>query len=525
MKTIAKTLIACFLALNFTTVIRAEPATPAPQTVQLMLQRRGDDGRAISAKIVLDPARTAVVIVDMWDRHWCKTYTARVANMVPRMNRTLEAVRKLGIQVVHAPSDVVQFYQDFPQRKAMQAIPEHPVPKPVEFNPPPPPGPTDCCECGPDQPCRRKSFGRWSRQHPDLKIAEGDLIVDCNNGRELLNLAGQRNINTLLYMGVASNMCVQYRSCGIRNMKRHGLQAIVVADLVEAITANGLGPVPGSTGRKPDPNFTPAKGTARIQRHLERHLAPTIESRQLIAAAGMGSHAGDKRPQIVFVIAEQEYNSHATLPAFAEKHLSERFRCTFAFAKGHQGEDRHNVPGLEALYDADLLVLSMRRRALPVVQMDHLERYIRSGKPIVAVRVSIVPFQVNRAPPGHVIWPAFDREVLGCHYQGYAAESRRNGCDVWVLPEAADHPILEGVEPTRFHSPCWLYKQRPLAAAVTPLLIGRWSEDGPTEPAAWTNTYQGARVFYTTLGHPDDFKIPQFNRMMVNAIGWALKHP
>ena len=59
----------------------------------------------------------------MWDRHWCTTYTERVGNLVPRMNRTLAAARKLGIPVVHAPSDVVEFYQDYPQRKAMQAVP------------------------------------------------------------------------------------------------------------------------------------------------------------------------------------------------------------------------------------------------------------------------------------------------------------------------------------------------------------------------------------------------------------------
>lgn len=514
-------IVPCWLLLCVTAAAAgreasAEPSKPFP----LSVQTRDADGKPVQRQATIDPARTAVVVIDMWDRHWCKTYTERVGNMVPRMKQALAAARKLGIQVVFAPSDVLGFYRDAPQRKAMQAVSQQPVPATVPFDPPAPPGPTDCCECGPDQPCKKKSYGRWSRQHPGLVIAKGDLLADCNNGRELLNLCGQRKIDTLVYMGVASNMCVQYRSMGIRNMKRHGLKALVVADLVNAISANGLGP-----GGKPDRDFTPAKGSARVQRHIEQHVAPTFESRQLIAAAGMDASAGDKRPHVVFVMAEQEYDSKRTLPELARERLEKDYRCTFLRAKADQGEGRNDVPGLEALYDADLLVLSMRRRALPVVQMDHLERYIRSGKPIVAIRVSVVPFQVKSCPPGHVVWEHFDREVIGCNYQGYDARSRATGCDVRVLPAAAGHPIVKGLAPNGFHSRSWLYRQRPLAPSTTTLMTGRWSDKEPEEPVAWTNTYHGARVFYTTLGHPDDFRLAPFRQMLVAAIRWALEKP
>ncbi len=382
----------------------------AEQAVQLTVRQRDALGRLAPQDVTMEPTKTAVVVVDMWDRHWCTTYTKRVANLVPRMNNTLSAARKLGVQVVFAPSDTIEFYGEYSQRMAMQAIAQHPVPAAVGFDPPPPPGPTGHCECGPGQPC---SKGRvWTRQQPTLKIEDDDLIGDCNNGRELLNLCEERGIDTLLYMGVASNMCVLHRSMGIRNTKRHGLRVFVVSDLVEAITANGIGP-----GGNPDRNFTPAKGSARVQRHIEQRVAPTVESRQLIAAAGSGPGAEDPRPHIVFVVAEQEYESHRTLPAFAEKHLNRDYRCTFCFAKGNNGSSRNDVPGLDALYDADLLVLSMRRRVLPVVQMDFLERYIRCGKPVVAIRVSVVPFQVKgEIPRGHVVWDHFDREVLGCNY-------------------------------------------------------------------------------------------------------------
>jgi type 1 glutamine amidotransferase len=313
---------------------------------------------------------------------------------------------------------------------------------------------------------------------------------------------------------------VQFRGAGIRNVKQHGLRAVLVGNLAEAITANGIG-----ADGKPDRNFTPAAGTAMVQRHIEQHVCPTVESRQLIAAAGLDPHARDKRPHVVFVTAESEYDTHQTLPRFARKYLDKDFRSTFLNATGPELKGRDDVPGLEAVDDADLVVLCSRRRALPVPQMDHLERYLRSGKPLVALRVSGAAFQVQGAVPrGCVVWDRFDREVLGCNYQGYNAKSRETGCDVWIAPAAKDHPILRGVPP-EFHSPSWIYRQRPLAPTVTPLLWGRWSKEDPEEPVAWTNTCQGGRVFYTTLGHPGDFQLEAFNRLLENAIRWVLQRP
>jgi nicotinamidase-related amidase/type 1 glutamine amidotransferase len=490
----------------------------AKGAIPLAVQTRKQDGAVERKRIELDPATTAVVVIDMWDKHWCRTYTGRVANLVPRMNRALDAARKLGIPVVFVPSDVVSFFAEFPQRKAMLSIPSYPEPAKTDLQAPPPPGPTDRCECGPDRPC--KPGKAWTRQHPDLKIAPPDWIGDGNDGRELLNFCRHRGIRTLVYLGVASNICVQYRSMGLRNMKQHGLQVLVVSDLVQAISANGIGP-----DGKPDRNFTPAAGSAQVQRHIERDLAPTIESRTLIAAAGMDPHAADKRPHVVFVSGEEEYETHKTLPQFAGQTLGADFRCTFLNATGPELKGHDDVPGLEAVDDADLLVLSMRRRALPVVQMDHLERYIRAGKPLVALRVSAAAFQLKTAPPrGCVVWDRFDQEVLGCNYQGYNPKSRQTGCDVWIVNGSAAHPILQGVA-AKFHSPSWIYRQRPTALTATPLLAGRWSSEDPEEPVAWTNSYQGARVFYTTLGHPGDFQLAAFQRLLRNAICWAADWP
>ena len=342
------------------------------------------------------------------------------------------------------------------------------------------------------------------------------MIGDCNNGQELLNLCAERGIDTLFYMGVASNMCVQYRSMGLRNMKSCGLRVFVVADLVEAITSNGL-----DAQGQPNANFTPAGGSARIQAHIEQHLAATFESRQLLAAAGMQPYPDDKRPHVVLIAAESEYNSQQTLGNFAKSCLERDFRCTLLAATGPEGSGRDDIPGLAALYDADLLVMCMRRRSLPVTQMDHLERFIRAGKPLVVLRTSAAAFQTRQDPQaGYVVWDRFDQEVLGCNYLGYNPKSRETGCDVWIVPESADHPILAGVQ-SKFHSPAWIYRQVPLADTTRVLLRGRWSTEDPDEPVAWTNTYAGGRVFYTTLGHPGDFESEAFQHLLLNAIHWV----
>lgn len=486
-------------------------------------QALGDNGGAtvLFAKERINPAKTAVVVIDMWDQHWCKTYTARVANLVPRMNQTIAAARKLGLQIVWAPSDVANFYRDYPQRQAMQAIPTHPAPAQIAFDPPQVPQ-GDYCECGPDQPCKEHKRV-WTRQQANLVIAADDLIADTNNARELLNLCAERGIDTLIYLGVASNMCVCYRDMGMIRMRRYGFRTRFVSDQVESIMANGFNPATKS----PDPNFTPAKGSALVQQFLEQHVAPSFESRQLLARAGLAASGNDQRPLIVFVLGDEEYQTGETLPAFARQHLERIYRCTFLPANPG---DRNDIPGLSALYDADLLVLSMRRRFLPVPQMDHLERFIRSGKPLVTIRVGVAAFaesgDLRRKGDGLVVWQNFDQEILGCHYNFYDSAARKTGSDVWSVAAQAGHPVLRGLADLRFHSSAWIYRVAPLTPDATVLLMGRWSDSQPAEPVAWTRDLPDrGRVFYTSLGHPDDFKQEKFQVLLANAIRWALGSP
>lgn len=487
--------------------------------ITLRVQTRAPGATAaVHTNAVIDPSRTAVVIIDMWDRHWCETYTRRVAHLIPRMNAAVAAARSLGMQIVWAPSDVLEAHADSPQRAAMLDVPPAPLPPVIDFNPPPAPV-GDLCECGPEPACKPRKA--WSRQHPDLEVHSSDVFADCNNGRELLNLCADRGIDTLIYLGVASNMCICYRSCGMVNMRRHGLRTFFVADLVEAITANGRDPVT----RQPDPRITPAYGTWRVQQFLEQHISPSFESAQLLAAAGAPRNAAADLPHVVFVIADDEYDSRSTLERFARERLEPHVRCTFL---GPAPGDPNSIPGLGVLADADALVLSVRRRFLPVPEMDDLERFIRSGKPLLAVRVSVAAFAegsgLTRPGPGRVVWQSFDEEILGCRYDGYDPAARRTGSDVWAT--SARHPILNGLEDLRFHSSAWIYRVTPLAPDTTVLLEGRWSDNVPPQPVAWTRELpDGRRIFYTSLGHPDDFRNPAFLDLLTGAVRWILDEP
>jgi type 1 glutamine amidotransferase len=87
----------------------------------------------------------------------------------------------------------------------------------------------------------------------------------------------------------------------------------------------------------------------------------------------------------------------------------------------------------------------------------------------------------------------------------------------------ADHPILRDVKPPKWHSVGSLYHTAPIADDATLLMNG--SAEGRTEPLTWVRKYKDSRVVYTGLGHPDDFKLPQFRRLLTNAIFWALDKP
>lgn len=213
-------------------------------------------------------------------------------------------------------------------------------------------------------------------------------------------------------------------------------------------------------------------------------------------------------PTIVLISGETEFQSQSTLPAF-RKFLETRygFHCFYL-----ERETTNDIRRLEILDTADLVVLFVRRMTLPDEQLNRIKNYLDAGKPLIALRTS-----------GHAFehWQEFDREVLGGNYQNRYSDKLT--ATIRIKADAGKHPILKNVPP-EFSSDGSLYKMSPIATNATVLLIGSVT-NSPPEPVAWIHTYHDSKVFYTSLGHPQDFENPAFRQLLVNAIHWALNLP
>ena len=242
-------------------------------------------------------------------------------------------------------------------------------------------------------------------------------------------------------------------------------------------------------------------------------------------AAFLSAHetpADQGAARILFLVnAEPDnYDAVRTIPRFAAALQRRRgHECTVL--QGEGSLEALRFPGLEALEKSDLLVVFFRRSALSSEQLALIRRHLAAGKPLVGIRTANHAFSVSNAvAAGHEKWWEFVPEVLGCVNRGYGKEA--DGVDVAVVPEQAGHPILEGVAPLPWHSQGAVYRVAPLVdGSATVLLTG---SGGPfvAEPVAWTRMAGKSRVFYTSLGHPTDFDLPQYTRLLENGIEWAL---
>lgn len=236
-----------------------------------------------------------------------------------------------------------------------------------------------------------------------------------------------------------------------------------------------------------------------------------ISAVSIVLAVAGPIQAGERKPHIVFVLAEREYNAKETVPKFAKEELADRFELSFVIS-----DDKKSIPGLEKLREADLAVFYIHRRDLPEEQLALIRKYLGSGKPLLALRTTSHAFET---------WKTFDREILGCHYQRHYGNKRNdNPTYVRIVPEEAGHPILEGIPTEEFTVPSWLYRSQPLTEGAKCLMTGRVG-GSPVEPVAWTVESNGRRVFYTMMGHPEDFHLPAFRTLLINAIAWALDIP
>ncbi len=257
---------------------------------------------------------------------------------------------------------------------------------------------------------------------------------------------------------------------------------------------------------------------------------------------GSGKH-------IVFVTGDEEYRSEESMPMLAAL-LSRRFgfSCTVLFAINKEtGEidpnTTDNIPGLETLQTADLMIVFTRFRTIPDEQMKYVDAYLQTGKPVLGIRPSVVAFRNDPASAyarysdryaGEDYRGGFGRQVLGAtwisHHGHHGVESTLG------IPVASmrAHPILRGVEemwgPTDVYTVTTPIPHQGQVLVTGQVLTGmKGTAPSPKEqmPLAWVKHYPtpngNARVFMSTLGDAVDFLDENFRRLVVNACFWSLK--
>ncbi|MDA0590202.1 MAG: ThuA domain-containing protein [Planctomycetota bacterium] len=473
---------------------------------------------------------TAIIVCDMWDLHHCLNATKRGAELAPRMDELLKKARSQGTLIIHAPSSCTEFYKDSAARKRAQATPRSknlpddiaswcrhiPSEEQGEY-------PIDQSDGGEDDDLdehaewakRLAAMGRnpkapWTRQTSLLTIdEEKDFISD--NGEEIWSILETHRRQNVILLGVHTNMCVLGRPFGLRQMAKNGKNVVLCRDLTDTMYNPKMKPFVS--------HFT---GTDLIVEHIEKWVCPTITSDQILEGKPL-RFEHDTRPRLVIVTAEREYKTEETLPPFALKHLGNSFQVSFVFA---DADERNTLPGVvAALDDADVLLVSVRRRVLPAAQMAAIRRHVEAGKPIVGIRTANHAFSLRGKPipDGLVDWESWDSEIIGGNYSNHHGDGPK--VKVTVHGESAKHPILAGVDTDKLAGAGSLYVVSPLKKSATALLTGA-IPGKDSEPIAWVNeTSHGNRVFYTSLGHVGDFEQPAFNRLLSNAIHWAAGLP
>ena len=280
-------------------------------------------------------------------------------------------------------------------------------------------------------------------------------------------------------------------------------------------------------------------------------LVSTVRAEEWLRVRGTSGPGAGTR--IVLVSGDEEYRSEEALPQLARiLALHHGFDCTVLFAidptRGTIDPNvTTNIPGLEALDSAALMVLFTRFRDLPDSQMKHIVDYVQSGRPIVAMRTATHAFALTSNTYKRYSWNSkewdggFGRQVLGetwiNHHGRHGVESTR----ALIAPGQERHPILRGIPGGAIWVPTDVYEVRlPLPGDSLPLLLGAVLEgmhptdrpvagklNEPMLPVAWTKTYTGAsghtaRIFTTTMGSSQDLLNEPFRRLLVNACYWAL---
>ena len=346
----------------------------------------------------------------------------------------------------------------------------------------------------------------WKRQINTIRIDDEKDYVTFD-GPEIWSILEKHSAQNVILLGVHTNMCVLGRPFGLRQMAKNGKNVVLMRDLTDAMYNPAAWPY-----------VNHHTGTDLIVEHIEKWVCPTITSDQILGGVPF-RFTEDQRKHIAIVIAENEYETDRTIPEWvANSGLGKNYKVSVVFGSD---KERNDIPGLEIVNEADILMMSIRRRTLPENQLKLFRDFEASGKPMIGIRTSSHPFCLRKkpAPDGLAEWKEFDAEVWGGHYTNHS----KNGIEYRLTTKAVDHPILNGIELVKLRGHHSLYNVKPLAESTKVVIKGTIDGDNPvTEPVAWLNQRKnGGWSFYTSLGHKDDFAQEDFGKLLVQAIDFV----
>lgn len=247
----------------------------AEQSVSISMLSRASSGLDSKSFLAMNtvelwkPSETAVIISDMWDKHWCPTATARVAELAPVMNDVLSIIRSKNILIVHAPSELMDYYADYPGRKEAMKYSGEDLKEftdgvkklPTEAGAAWPIDDTDG-GCEDEGPIEQRV---WTKQIDAVKIEKGDII--SADGAQIGAYFRDKGIKNVIMMGVHTNMCVMHRTYGLRTMKRLGFNVVLMRDLTDLMY-----------NPKSYPYTSHWDGLSRMVEYIEKYVCPTITS-------------------------------------------------------------------------------------------------------------------------------------------------------------------------------------------------------------------------------------------------------
>jgi len=239
----------------------------------------GETGSIVESVANWNADQTGIIVCDMWDRHWCAGASSRVEALAPVMDHVLKVARRKGVLIVHAPSDTMAFYRNYPQRQRAINAPSV-APSILTNRTFEPPLPIDDSDGGCDTETGEQ-WCAWTCQHPSIEIASEDAISD--DGGEIYSLFEEREIQNVILMGVHTNMCVLGRSFGLRRMVAMGKNVVLMRDLTDSMYNPARAPY-----------VSHVRGTALVINHIEAYVCPTALSTDITGEPPFGFREDSK---------------------------------------------------------------------------------------------------------------------------------------------------------------------------------------------------------------------------------------